>query len=493
MKSQITAATLLTCIALALGSIGAAPPADSILRTAETEAALQYRFSDADQALLNEVERGCFLYFWKEVGQPAQLAKDRMKAPVASIAAIGFQLSALPIGVERGWITRDEGLQRARRVLTVLRERDDNKKFGVYLHYPDPNTGGLSHEGFEILASTVDHALLLAGVITAGQYFGGELAQQAQEFVADTNWRAFAVGAGGYLSMGWRPDDPESVAGPGKFLDAQWSFASDEERLVYFLAVGAPNPDFAVPPESYYRLKRVVRQHDNLPPFVASWPGSAFTYVFSHCWIDCRRLAADDPASFGVAGPRVDWFENSRRALWTHRRRCIEQSAHYKTLAPDRWGLSPCSARDGYIVPEIQPGASGNDKWFEGTIAPYAAISAIMFTPPESLAAIRAFRALQDVSGRPLIWRDPNEGGYGFVDSFNLDQGFACDDYVGIDVGPTLLGVENARTGLIWKLFMKDPSVRRARDRLGWRASDESPPATAPASALTTPNPRDLR
>ena len=152
--------------------------------------------------------------------------------------------------------------------------------------------------------------------------------------------------------------------------------------------------------------------------------------------------------------------------MLTHRQRCIEQAARFKTLASDRWGLSACSARDGYIVPEIRPNIRDEDTWFDGTVAPYAAISAIMFTPEESLAAIRAFRALKGADGKPLVWRDPKSGGYGFVDSFNIDQGFVCDDYVGIDQGPMLLAIENARTGLIWKLFMRHEAVQRALKRL---------------------------
>src|SRR5205814_9989365 len=105
-------------------------------------------------------------------------------------------------------------------------------------------------------------------------------------------------------------------------------------------------------------------------------------------------------------------------------------------------------------------------KWFEGTVAPYAAGTAIMFTPRESLAALRAFRALKDEHGKPLVWRDPADGGYGFADSFNLDQKFVSDDYIGIDQGPLLLGIENARTGLVWKLFMKCPIVRDGLKRL---------------------------
>jgi hypothetical protein len=101
-----------------------------------------------------------------------------------------------------------------------------------------------------------------------------------------------------------------------------------------------------------------------------------------------------------------------------------------------------------------------------GTVAPYAAASAIMFTPQESLAALREFRELKGRDGQPLVWRDPHRGGYALADSFNLDQGVTCDDNVAIDVGPMLLAIENARTGLIWRLFMEHDVARRAVERL---------------------------
>jgi hypothetical protein len=465
MLCQLPVFKALVGIAFCAG-LAATSAADDILRSAETEAAIEYRFTAADEALLDEVQHACFLYFWKEVGTPAKLVRDRKKAPVSSIAAVGFQLSALPIGVERGWITRQQGLERVRIVLRTLIERDDNKKFGVYLHYPDLNSGGLSKEGFEILASTVDHALFLAGAITAAEYFGDGVRALVDRIIAETNWRAYAAGPGGFVSMGWQPDDPANIGGSGKFIAWHWHDASDEERLIYFLGAASPKPEHALDPALYYRLKRQVKRHKNMPPYVVSWPGALFTYFFSHCWIDYRSLGADDPSRLGIDAPRVDWFENSRRAVLTHRQRCIEQATRFKTLAPDRWGLSACSARDGYIVPEIRPNLRGKDTWFEGTVAPYAAVSAIMFAPTESLAAIRAFRSLKDATGRPLIWRDPASGGYGFVDSFNLDQDFVCDDYVGIDQGPMLLAIENARTGLIWKLFMKHELAQRAVKRL---------------------------
>jgi len=465
MYCQLHVCTLVAFL-LVVAASAAEPAPEPILRSAETRAALDYTFTAEDAVLLDEIQHACFRYFWNEVGRPVPLVKDRLQGPVSSSAAIGFQLSSLPIGVERGWIKREAGQERAVAILRGLLARDDNRKWGVYLHYPDLNTGGLSHDGYEIVASTVDHALLLAGALPAATYFGGEVRALVDRMIAETNWQAFAVARQGFVSMGWRPDDPEKLDGPGKFLEWHWYLASDEERLVYFMGAGAPRADYALAPELYYRLERHVKQHGELPPFVVSYPGTLFTYFFSHCWIDYRGLAPDEPERFGVTAPRVDWFENSRRAVLTQRQRCIEAADRYKTLAPDRWGLSACAARDGYIVPEIRPNLADRDEWHEGTVTPYAAGSAVMFAPAEGVAALRAMRHLRGAGGKLLVWRDPQDGGYGLVDSFNLDQNFASDDYVGIDHGPLLLAIENARTGLIWKLFMEHEHAQRSVARL---------------------------
>jgi hypothetical protein len=119
-----------------------------------------------------------------------------------------------------------------------------------------------------------------------------------------------------------------------------------------------------------------------------------------------------------------------------------------------------------YIVQEIRPNIRRFASLERGTVAPYAAGSCIMFTPHESMAALRAFRELKNDKGELLVWRDPDEGGYAFADSFNVDLQVACDDNVAIDVGPMLLAIENVRSGLIWKLFMEHEHAKRSCERL---------------------------
>ena len=450
--------------------IPAAGEVADVLRSAETEQAIAYRFSDDDVELLDSIQEGCFRFFWNEVGETG-LVKDRRTTIVSSLAGVGFQLSSLPIGVERKWITREQGEQRALKILRSLTARNDNRHAGVFLHFVHRDTGGV-YPKFRNEASTVDHSLLLAGALPAASYFGGEVAEIIDRLVAESNWKAFASPETGLLSFAWKPDDNRSMNGDGAFMPNQWHLASDEERLIYFMAVGCPTPEFAIEPRQYYQLKRHVDRHQDMLPYVVSWNGALFTYFFSHCWIDYRSLTADDPAAFGGAGPRVDWFENSRRATLTHRQRCIEASEEFATFAPDRWGVSPCmglneEGRASYLVQDVRPNLSRNDNWQGGTVAPYAAGSAIIFTPAESMAALRAFRELQTPAGEWLAWRDPAGGGYGLADSINLDQQHASDDYVSIDMGPMLLAIENVRTGLIWRLFKQHKIAQQTTERLG--------------------------
>ncbi|MDZ4657993.1 MAG: glucoamylase family protein [Bythopirellula sp.] len=430
-----------------------------------------YEFSAGDEKLLDQIQRGCFNYLWKEVGVPAKLAKDRRFTAVASMAGVGFQLASLPIGVERGWITREQGEERALTILRSLRDAPENRRHGVFLHFVNADTGNI-YRAWDNEISTVDHALFLAGAFPAASYFQGEVASIVEQFAKETNWKEYQRSDSGLLTFAWKPNDRSSIKGDGEYMELEWHLATDEERLIYFMAVGAPTEEWAVDPTSYYKLERQVGQLRDMQPFVMSWNGLLFTYFFSHCYINYRDMPADDPSQFGGTGPRVDWFENSRRGTLAHRQACLDLAAKYGTFAEDRWGLSPCMAQAGdkpgwdYIVQELQPNIRKNDDLKHGTVAPYAAGSSIMFTPQESMAALRAFRDLKGEDGQPLVWRDPQQGAYAFADSFNVDQQVACDDNIAIDVGPLILAIENVRSGLIWKLFMEHEHAQRASERL---------------------------
>lgn len=484
MHGQFKAIVLMIPVATVLVAkplIGA-----DVLRTPETDQALRYSFSRADESLLDEIQESCFDYLWKEVGEGANLVRDRLTTEVSSTAGVGFQLASLPIGAEREWVTRQQAEERAVAILRGLVGRHDNRKFGIYLHYVDPTTGGLHAASPTVQASTVDHALLQSGAVAAAMYFGGEVRELADQMIREANWKTFAGGSGeavdeggfksgkrGQLSFGWRAPTGTSLEAPGSLRPWRWHVSSAEEQLVYFQAVGTPVAEHAVEPQVYYSLERKLGSHVDLQPYVVSWNGAMFTYFFAHCWIDFARFEADNPAEFDSEHPRVDWFENSRRAFLTHRQRCIQKGNEFDSLAVNTWGLSPCMGRNeegrmSYLVQDLLPNHSGLDRWRGGTVAPYVAGSAMPFMPQESVAALRKMKSLKNEVGEPLVWWASPEG-YGLRDSFNLDQMFAPDEYIAIDVGPMLLQIENARTGLIWRLFHEHPASKRAVERLRWK------------------------
>ncbi len=483
------------CAAGPHGGSPVTPPTDASLPAVEAArgaAKPPFRFSPEDERLLDDVQRGAFRYFWEAASPDTGMVYDRSSKTVVSIAGVGFQLSALPIGVERGWVTRREAHERALLILRTLSGGQNNRKAGLFYHYLDPRTAEPSRQGYEVTVSTIDSALLLAGVITASSYFGGPVQELGDRLVSDADWSFFILRQGdkpfelGFVSLGFKPDDPAKPAGPGGLLPYVWADAGDEHRLVTLLGVCAPVAAHRLDPDLYYRLRRPLGAYAGSGPFVwLPWSGALFTYFFAHCWIDYAAIGADNPAAFGVAHrARVDWWENSRRAVQMHRRKAVENPEKVPTLGENAWGLSASDAPGGYAVPGLfpdplpMPGAVPQfdystvvlkDDYGDGTVAPYAAGSAIMFDPGGALAALRYYQGLSESEGKPLVWRDPRKEGasYGFLDSFNLGKRWVASDYVAIDQGPLLLAIENARTGLIWRLFHRYPAVRAGMDRLG--------------------------
>lgn len=458
-----------------------------------------FKFTSGEEAFLDEIQRACFLFFWHEVSDRTGMVVDRTSDTIVSVAGVGFQLSSLPIGVERGWVTRKEAAERAELILTSLARNPANRRDGLFYHYLDPDDAGPHRGGHEYVISTIDSALLFCGVITAGEYFGGNIRKIAAELVEQADWRSFVLEKSdrpyevGFISLGFRPKEPSHPEGRGELLPYVWADAGDEQRLVTFLAVGAPRDAHAVDAAVYYRLRRRLGSYKDTGPFVwFPWSGALFTNFFAHCWINYASFGVDDPARFGVKHrARVDWWENARRAVRMHQLKAKENPRGLAGLGENAWGLSASDAPTGYAVPGLfpdslpMPGAIPNvdyadhpakDDFGDGTLAPYAAGSAIVFDPVRSLAALRHYQGLkvggvEGGEGRvEVVWRDPDlsKREYGFRDAFNISKGWVARDYVAIDQGPLLLSIENARTGLIWQVFERSEVAKRAVERLAW-------------------------
>ncbi len=447
-----------------------------------------FDFSPADHAFLDLVQRGAFNTLWDQASPTTGMALDRTLSDAVSLGGVGFQLSALPIGVERGWVTMDEARARALAILHAIEDEPTNRKAGLYYHFVHPETARPG-VGYETVVSTIDSALLFAGMLTASTYFGGEVGQIADRLFAQADWTFFTAPPAappeyrGFVSLAWAPHDEDDPTGAGSLSPHYWIDSGDEHLLVMFLAVAAPDPDFRLPAESYYRLRRRLGRHEDIGPFVwFPWSGALFTNAFAHCWIHYAAMGPDDPASLGVAPrPRVDWWANSRMAALMHLDKCVDNPLGLPGFGPDAWGLTSCDAPDGYLVPGLfpedvpMPGgtpgidfsvAPAEDKWGGGTLAAYCPGMTIMFLPEESLASLRNYRSIAGRPGMGDLWQDPEAGGQGFADSFNLGKGWVSPERFAIDQGAMLLAIENARSGLVWDLFHRHPFVREAMERL---------------------------
>ncbi|HEY8240137.1 MAG TPA: glucoamylase family protein, partial [Kiritimatiellia bacterium] len=420
-----------------------------------------------DDELLDMTQRAAFRFFLRECDPSTFLTRDKNVAGYVSTAAVGFGLSAYCIGAERCWITRDDAEHRCFTMLKTLNGRDDNKRDGMFFHYLNGD-GSRSKEGFEDAASTIESALLAWGAIAAGEYFGGRVKEQADKLVGAMNWRAWANEERKQIRMAWKPH-PEKGDAAGEYV-WQWDWFTDETLLINLLAIGAPNPAHRVPVDYFFSWRRPLGLYGDNRDVIYSHPGTLFTYTFAHCWLDFQRLGADDPAAHGFKDqPALAPWTNTIKAIRANRQYCIDQARRFKTFGPDSWGLTACSGKDAYCVagaPPCQdpPNPGG------GTVALFAAGMSVPFVPDEAMSALRHYYRHHDAAGYRRLWKDEFEGGYGFIDSYSLDQDFYSPEIHGINHGPMLCLIENHRSGLLWKYVLKNEMVRSALRSVGFTA-----------------------
>ncbi|MFH0880740.1 MAG: glucoamylase family protein [Lentisphaerota bacterium] len=419
----------------------------------------------SDDELLDMVSRAAFEYFAQECDPQTYLTRDKSTAEANSVAAMGFGLSALCVGVERGWMSRQEAERRAYLMLRALNNQPDNKVDGIFFHYLKGN-GSRSGGGYEDVTSTVDTALLMWGALAAGEYFGGRIRSEAETMLQRMNWKPYVNENRKMVAMAFRPSN--------KSYDGLWDYYTDEAILVCLLGVGAPKPEFRIPDDFFYRFLRDRKNFKEFKDIVPSWSGSLFTYTFAHCWLDFRALGPDNPEKVGQpAELKVDWWTNSVKAILANKAFCQFLSKRYKTFGENAWGLSACSGPDGRYVVGGAPPCGGSAEPGEGTLALYSAGMSVPFVPRDAMAALKYYYTLKDEQGNKLLWRDEFDGGYGLRDSFNRDKNWYSDEVHGINHGPMLLLIENARSGLLWKTTIKNRFVRDALERVGFQLNKD--------------------
>ena len=424
-----------------------------------------------DEAFLDFVQRATFDYFWQEANPANGLVKDRSRPnAVASIAAVGFGLSALTVGIDRGWITREEGRDRVHTTLTFFwnapqsQATDATGYKGFFYHFLDMNTG---RRAWTSELSTIDTALLMGGVLHMREYFtADDPVEESIRTLADAIYERvewdWAQARPPAISHGWRPESG--------FIAFDW-IGYNEAMLLYLLALGSPT--HPVEPAAWTAWTSGYDWETHYDFSFVRFP-PLFGHQYSHVWIDFRGI---QDAYMRAKG--IDYFENSRRATLAQRAYHIANPNGWPNYGRDEWGLTASDIPGGYRARGAPP--AQND---DGTLAPTAPGGSIVFTPEESIAALRHMYS---------TYPDQLWGPYGFRDAYNIAENWFASDYLGIDQGPILLMIENYRTEAVWERFMEHEAVQHGLERAGFDiptaiAGTNERPAT-PTLAPAFPNP----
>jgi hypothetical protein len=401
------------------------------------------KLSSSDEHFLEDLEHRAFNYFWEQADPQTGLVPDRARIDgssldenhrdVASIAATGFGLTALCIGSDRGWIARNETRERTRNTLRFFANRAF-QEHGWFYHWLDAKSG---ERRWKSEVSSIDTALLLAGVLTVRQYFHDdkEIVSFATKIYERVDFRWMLNGHPQLLSHGWKPETG--------FLKPRWDTYS-EDTLLYILAIGSPTHSLSA--ASWYALWRDRYRYSGYAYFTTIGV-PLFMHQYAHAWIDYRNRRE-------TKGDRIDYFENSINATLAHRAFCKDLAFKFPEFGPDIWGITASDSAKGYLA----WGGPPLDPEIDGTLVPAAAGGSLMFTQKLSVAALRAMQKK---------YGDRAYGKYGFVDAFNPNTGWVDSDVIGINAGIILLSAENSRTGNVWNWFMRNPEMPRALQLAG--------------------------
>ncbi|HEV2322923.1 MAG TPA: glucoamylase family protein [Terracidiphilus sp.] len=454
----------LACTSLATSALPSnalallAPPLQEYVEPAqETQPAVlppPSSLTPQDDQFLNDLEQANFLFFYEQTNPTTGLTKDRCNvrandtSTAASIASTGFGLTAICIALKRGFIQFPEARLRVVRALSFIWHKLPTHH-GFYFHFADINTG---ERIFESEVSSVDTAILLCGVLMCRQCFQDhDIDEMAHAIFDRVDWTWIAEDTS-LLSMGWTPELG--------FINSRWSHYS-ELMMMYLLGMGSSS--HPLDKSTWFAWTRTFFEYDGLRYIGAFAP--LFVHQYSQAWFDFR----DKRDQY------ADYFQNSLIATDAHRIFCLELHSQWSDYGNDLWGITASDSKSGYVVWGGPPAMGPID----GTIVPCAAGGSIPFLPADTM------RVLHNIHDHyPNAW-----GRYGFVDAFNPLTGWYDTDVVGIDTGITMLMAENARTGYVWEMFMKNPEAQRGMQMAGFSPYTPAAPTPGAAQENVAPGP----
>jgi hypothetical protein len=418
----------------------------------------------SDDELLTMLQEACFRYYWEGADPYSGMALENIPGDDRIIAtgASGFGIMALVVGVDRGFITREQGAAQLNKITMFLEKAP--RYHGVWSHFMDGKEVK-TLPVFDMVDSggdLVESAFLMQGLLAARQYFNRdtpaekELVARITQLWEGMEWDWYRKSADSdALYWHWTPE---------------WSWfinhrltGFNETMIVYLLAIASPT--HPVGPELYYT--GWAGQSEAAQLYRKGWSGSAEGEKYTN---GVMYFGTKLEVGVGTGGPLffahysylgfdphsltdlyTNYFENNRNLALVNRAYAMENPKKSKTYSAEAWGLTASDGPYGYLpaAPDAEHDA--------GTLAPTGALASFPYTPEASMAAYKHF--YRDLGDK--LW-----GVYGPLDAYNLDADWWSPIYMGLNQAPITVMIENQRTGLIWKLFNSNPEIQTMLKKL---------------------------
>ena len=420
----------------------------------------------SDEQLLSMVQEACFRYYWEGAHPVAGLALENIPGDKNLVAtgASGFGIMAMLVGIERGFITRAQGVERMLKIVKFLEKAD--RFHGVFPHFMDGRTGkviplfGKYDDGGDL----VETSFLMEGLLSARQYFNKNVDSEKEIFSiitklweeVDWNWYR-GDKQGNFLYWHWSPDYGWKISHPL----VGWN----ETMIAYLLAISSPT--HPVPASLYYN--GWASQSDTAIEYRQNWSktmqGDHYSNGNSYYGIKLNvgegtggplffthySFMGFDPHA--LTDKYTNYFENNRNIALINHAYCEENPGGFVGYSDSCWGLTASDDPWGYDAHD--PSLKKDN----GTITPTGALASFPYTPVESMKALKYF--YYNLGDK--LW-----GIYGFRDAFNLTQNWYANIFMGLDQSPIVVMIENYRTGLIWKLFMSNKEIQQMLSKLNF-------------------------
>lgn len=414
--------------------------------------------SISDDSLLTLVQYRTFQYFFEGAEPTSGAARERIHMDneypqndrhIVTSGGTGFGVMAILVGIERGFITRQQGVDHLKKFIDWLEKAD--RFHGVWPHWWNGETGKVQpFSPKDNGGDLVETSYLAQGLLCVRQYFKDGNSQE-KELAAgiDKLWKE--------IEFDWHRKDGENVLYWHWSPEYEWQMnfpveGYNECLIMYVLA--AASPTHSIPAEVYYEGWARSGAIKNDPEHsqygyhlslkhngALQFGGPLFWSHYSYLGLDPRKLK----------DRYADYWEHNKNHTLINRQYCIENPEGYKGYGENCWGLTASYSVNGYAGHSPQEDL--------GVISPTAALSSFPYTPAESMQALKYFYSAMNEK----IWGD-----YGFYDAFSEEHDWYLPRYLAIDQGPIVVMIENHRTGLLWKLFMSSPEVQEGLKKLGF-------------------------